>query len=352
MQRVPDYWFPRGVEEEQVKVHWATDYFCEGNAYGYSLMNGYARDALAAEGVEFSDDAEIAVHACPGYMLQPVEGKVNVLYCCLETPDVPARHVKGYRRADCILASAEFVRDAIRKVVPEVPIYVCPLGVDPDVFTFERRHEPKFVPFRFLWVGAPNARKGWEIIKEAWRGFVGVPQVELYLKTTVTEKQERRGNVIFDSRNLSQKELVELYHSAHCFLFPSYGEGFGLTMAEAMATGLPCIYTHWSALSEFADASCAYPVKHSPVDVWLMPNGGLVPFEDEQPEGAIRTEMAQADLQDFVNQMIRVLQNYREASEKGTKAAQRIRSNFTWKHTGQRLKAILSEVQSVLAEVG
>jgi hypothetical protein len=44
---------------------------------------------------------------------------------------------------------------------------------------------------RFLWIGAPNARKGWELVLQAWRVFAGDPHYELYLKTTVTETTAR-----------------------------------------------------------------------------------------------------------------------------------------------------------------
>ena len=46
--------------------------------------------------------------------------------------------------------------------------------------------------------------------------------------------------------------LVQMYHHAHAFCFPSMGEGFGLTLAEAMATGLPVIVPRMGGSYEVA----------------------------------------------------------------------------------------------------
>lgn len=49
---------------------------------------------------------------------------------------------------------------------------------------------------------------------------------------------------------LSEKELVKAYNLCDIFLFPSRLEGFGLTVAEAMACGKPVVTTNCSSLPE------------------------------------------------------------------------------------------------------
>lgn len=44
--------------------------------------------------------------------------------------------------------------------------------------------------------------------------------------------------------------LAELYNAADCFVLPSQVEGFGLPLAEAMASGLPVITTNYAAQAE------------------------------------------------------------------------------------------------------
>ncbi|WP_156679085.1 rhamnan synthesis F family protein [Sphingomonas profundi] len=52
--------------------------------------------------------------------------------------------------------------------------------------------------------------------------------------------------------------LCDIYASPHC------SEGFGLTIAEAMAAGKPVVATDFGGSTQFLDASCGYPVRAHP----------------------------------------------------------------------------------------
>jgi glycosyltransferase involved in cell wall biosynthesis len=52
--------------------------------------------------------------------------------------------------------------------------------------------------------------------------------------------------------NLTDDEVVALYSSCHCFLFPSLYEGFGLPILEAMQCGAPVITSNLSSCPEVA----------------------------------------------------------------------------------------------------
>ncbi len=326
-----------------MKVTWASDYFIEsGNQYGFSVHNRKSREALEPH-VEFTDDAAIAVQVCSAWIFSPVAGKRNILYWAWDSPEIPPTEVKGLDRADAIVVASSYMVEAIHKYLPEKPVFLCHEGVDVERFVFKPRRMPLPPrPFRFLWIGAPNQRKGYTLVTEAWRAFAGLQKAELYMKTTVTEYNVRCGNVVFDSRNLSLDDLVKLYHSAHCFLFPTMGEGFGLTCAEAMATGLPVIYTPWTAVTDLLDESCGYPLKYT-VQRILTTN---VPVGDEakneETDGVV-LPFGVADVNDLADKMLRVYQHYGEACGRGRRAAERIRERFTWTLTGARLAEIINQ---------
>lgn len=54
-------------------------------------------------------------------------------------------------------------------------------------------------------------------------------------------------------KDLSRKELLECYADADIFLMLSSHEAYGITVAEALAAGTPCIVAKGSALEEFVD---------------------------------------------------------------------------------------------------
>lgn len=59
------------------------------------------------------------------------------------------------------------------------------------------------------------------------------------------------GLTLLDAK-LNEKEMIETYRSHDVFLLPTYREGFGLVLIEALAYGMPVIITDQFATSEMA----------------------------------------------------------------------------------------------------
>ena len=57
---------------------------------------------------------------------------------------------------------------------------------------------------------------------------------------------------------VSDEELLYLYNACELFVFPSWYEGFGLPLLEAMACGAPVACSNRSALPEVADAAAVF----------------------------------------------------------------------------------------------
>lgn len=340
-------------------VHWATNYFGVGNSFGYFTHDSKARQATEDAGVVIDGNAPVSLHVCPPHRFEPIPGKKSIAYVAWEAPELPELFRIKMAPADAICVTASFLKAPFEQMFPCKPVHVVPLGVDWDVFTEIDRSSAKFRPdfrpaprgrpFRFMWCGAANSRKGPLHLLEAWKVFAEQQHAsgyELYLKTSMPDDTKedicvkRVGNIIVDTRKLPLRDLVSLYHRAHCFVFPTKGEGFGLTMAEAMATGLPVIYTPWTSLPDIANPDCAYPLPLRTKEAdWSWPNADArgTPMEahvttaDPHP-----AEIAEA--------MLKVLHDHEEAFRRGHLASRRIREHFRWDQCGAKLRSVVEEV--------
>ena len=63
------------------------------------------------------------------------------------------------------------------------------------------------------------------------------------------------------------EQLPVLYDAASVFLFPSFEEGFGLPVLEAMAHGLPVVASETSSLPEVGADAALYVNPHDPKDI-------------------------------------------------------------------------------------
>jgi glycosyltransferase involved in cell wall biosynthesis len=284
-------------------------------------------------------------------------GIKNALYTATETNLHPSIWVTDdIRRADVLLVPCELNRQAFRPYNPRIEIVH--EGIDPALFPYVERSAPgPSSPFRFMYLGDLTELKGVPTLIKAFREWyrdgMMPPNTELYIKCANPGKQkgvdvpaglryelggddgefhvaETSGGVLpritVDNRRVPFEELQELYASAHCFVFPSTGEGWGLPITEAMATGAPCIWTHWGGPEEYADETTGYPLtsrggyklKQSP---WLT-EGSMHAFVE--PGG-------------LINKMYRVYSNYDEALARGRRASERIHSGFTWDRTVEKL---------------
>jgi glycosyltransferase involved in cell wall biosynthesis len=66
---------------------------------------------------------------------------------------------------------------------------------------------------------------------------------------------------------VTDAELKALYENAHCFIYPSFYEGFGLPPLEALACGCPVIVSGTASLPEVCKDAALYCDPHNPADL-------------------------------------------------------------------------------------
>ena len=175
------------------------------------------------------------------------------------TPEFRARFAAQARnaaeRADLIIAVSAFTGRQVEELlhVPRSRIRVIHHGVVPRVIP--RLSREKAV----LCVGALQKRKNqaglvraFRALPEDWRlilagspGFGADEVMEEIAESSCADRIEVTGY-------LSEAEMARWYARASLFAFPSFDEGFGMPVLEAMAAGIPVVAGNRAALPEIA----------------------------------------------------------------------------------------------------
>lgn len=315
----------------------------DSHAVGYTSSSVALLAALRASGrveiVDDAQDADVVVHYCHPRNFVPVDGKRNVLFTMYELDPAPAEFAAASRVADAVFTpsaySAALLRTGMNR---ETPLVVVPLGFDPEVWTrptAPRSWSPT-EPFTFLYVGALNDRKGTHLIMRAFERFDGIPGVRLVMKVSgagdeSTRRVVTRGSVTYDDRALPAEALRLLYLRAHAFVFPTLGEGFGLTPLEAAAVGLPLIVSAGGAIGEFLDPRL--------VAASLPTRRHAMTLGDHAVQYGWRV-----DPKALGWAMRDVIQNYPEAAKRAVKLARSVHDGWTYALAADRLASELTRL--------
>ena len=223
-----------------------------------------------------------------------------------------------WRRADDVVANSEGLRKLAKAFAPQIPVSVIPNGVDVELFRPDKRD---WDPPHMLFVGRIVYQKGLDVLIEAlsdlkdqpWKlTLVGDgPQLEPL-------KLEAQQNGLLDRITfpgwVDRSDLIDFYHQANLFVFPSRHEGMPNAVLEAMASGLPVIASQIAGNQELiSDGKTGY----------------LIPVENSK---AIADKLL-------------VLFMSKDLKEKMGEAAQeRVQSRYSWKNTALKYKDLVQEL--------
>ena len=172
------------------------------------------------------------------------------------------------RRASAIVAVSEATRADVERWYPAARgrTHVIPNGVSGS---FSRVEDPARLaavraryglpPSFVLAVGAGRPHKNLEIVVDAARDladdgtrFVLASAPDRRFPDAVGDRIARHGleDRVLRIRDVREDDLAALYSLADAFVFPSFIEGFGLPMLEAMAAGTPVVAADVSVMPE------------------------------------------------------------------------------------------------------
>ena len=221
------------------------------------------------------------------------------------------------RRVQCVITLSEHVRVKIlsRFDLPGDRVVVIPAGV--DTTRFHQQKPPTGTGRYLLFVGSLEPRKNLSVLLAAWEQIEPQhPDVSIVL-AGVTGRVFRHfkfpTNIprVQFAGYVPDEALPALYAGADLFVLPSFDEGFGLPVLEAMACGTPVVASTGGALPEVVGDAGLLVDPQDPVGLAKVLNDCLV----------------DADLR-------------RSFSEQGQKRA----LNYSWQASSEKLWQVLRGV--------
>lgn len=275
-----------------------------------------------------------------------VDGTRLWAFNMIETNKVaPAWVEKINQQCERLLVPCPPMIDIYKQSGITIPVDWIPLGVDlfdvPEVEETLPDHWelPRGETFNFLAYSYGGARKGGDIaIKAFLNGFEGdfryrliIKAREGYEKSWLARSMDHPQIDVIGGRQ-SEAEWRALQRRAHCFLFPSRGEGWGLPPRELTMAGVPTIATQWLGMWD--------------VDQWGIPlrytRMTLCEFDDYQAN-AKDANWTEPDPEHLTEQMHWVVNNYLAALKIAYDGRHYLLNNFGWLQIGGQIKQLLEK---------
>jgi glycosyltransferase involved in cell wall biosynthesis len=158
------------------------------------------------------------------------------------TPLAISRELAGYMLADRIVIPSLHVKESFHQdPAAYAKLFMNPYGVDLEIFPIASRHNAD-KEFTLLFVGSWTLQKGCDLLVSAVAESGGVRLV--HVGSIGTDLGFPTGDARFVHLDpVPQTELARFYAEADAFVLASRQDGFGVVLAQALASGLPVICT-------------------------------------------------------------------------------------------------------------
>jgi len=307
----------------------------------FHIYQEFKKAGLDVE-VERLDGADIELcFADPGNYIFYYPNSYKIGYSAWESTEFSHQFQLNMLACDELWATSSFVANVMYQYFSGKPIFVYNHGIDKSWIPKKRQESNK--PFTFFHLGEPYARKGGQIAVDAFVDLFGNDEdYRLIMKshvfnTTKVKNPKTPGqlsspsvvykNIIAIHDVLSKEQMNYLYNISDCFVFPTYGEGFGFNPLQSMALGIPTITTdEWAEYKNLITLPIKSKMSTSP---WQNIHPGM---------------QFTPDVEDLKVKMQEVVDNYKKYADVSFKNALKVHSQYDWtkvsKPAVDRLKKI------------
>lgn len=308
--------------------------------------------ATFARGLPAPDPAAPTLNLGDWRRSADLPGRRVMSYINWETTRIPRERARAMRELEEIWVPTEWQRRVFEKNgIDPARICVAGLGYDPARFFPVVRKRDEGSPFRFLFVGKWEGRKGVDVLLRAFAREFGVGEpVELVMAAHNPFRPEfspdqairdalaplgAAGARVVSEPPSDEAGVAELYRSADALVLPSRSEGWGLPLLEAMACGLPCIATRYSGPTEFATDDTVFFLRKK----LLLGRVKDPVFYDPREDWGRWANPSESHLRRLMREIVK---NPEAARAKGEAAAAHARARWTWDHAARRMAALLN----------
>ena len=302
-------------------LKYSSDYTISLTGKLFNILN---RDIGAMSRRPFREDGAMIWHEQPKDTWLNSPFSRNIAIVPFETTRIPKSWVRKINNFNGLIVPCEQNKEAFRDSGVKIPIEVVHWGYEPELWHEIERPDDGI--FTFGTMGALSIRKGTDMLVDAFREAFP-PQVEdvrLICKTSHPGYpfMVKDNRIEVQMTPVSYEEMLETFFKrVDCFVFPTRGEGFGMTPMEAMATGIPTIVTGWSGPSEYMTPDIGWTL-----DYTLVPAKNFSTQVYKEDCG----NWSEPNKEQLIELMRYAYTHQDEVKQKGKNAAKHMKENWTW----------------------
>ena len=287
------------------------------------------------------------------------DGHYNIGYWVWELDEFPEEWTRLAYYLDEIWTPSDFSFQAISKAIlktVKIPVTKIPhcislspspenipigkvavrrdLNIPPDVYMFL---------FIFDFQSEIERKNPFAVVEAFKKAFLPSDKAMLFLKTSHSEFNKKefyrllnsvKGyNITIVDSVYSKEQIYSLMNACDCYVSLHRSEGFGLTMAEAMALGKSVIATGYSGNMDFMNKDNSFPVGYRLVEV----DGDYGVYK----KGSV---WAEPDIDEAADYMRRVFGNRTEAETVGARGGEFIKKYYSQEAISDKYKGRLNKI--------